>query len=135
QQRLSLAVAPFVDVGRLGEPPDLFGEAGVGQEPGDLVVEVDRARLRVRRGPAFQNGDTPAAAGEQQGAGEPGRAGADDEHISFRAAIWPSRGGGWFGVDLTGAGGLGVGGHYRAWCAPVISAPRSSGAMNDGGGG
>ena len=107
-------VAPLVDVGRLGERGELVADPGGLQDAGDLVVEVHRARQRVRRRLLLEDADPPAALAEQDRERLADRTVADDGdvvrrlHVAHRSAA--------------------------AW-APAISSARSSGARNDGGGG
>ena len=57
-----------------GPGQEALAHADPVQGPGDLVVQVHRARQRMRLGVAFEQGDGNAVVGEQQGHGAAGRA-------------------------------------------------------------
>jgi hypothetical protein len=61
QQGLAGGVAPLVDVGGLGEAGEAVGDPGGLEDAGDLVVEVHRARQRVRVGSLLEDHHGPAA--------------------------------------------------------------------------
>ena len=73
-QRLARGVAPFVDRRGDGATGERVRDSGELEDPADLVVEVDRARQRIRLGPALDRVDAPTALSEQ-----------DREHLSDRA--------------------------------------------------
>ncbi len=62
-----------------GPGQEALAHADPVQDPGDLVVQVDRPGQRVGLPVAFQQGDGNPGVGEQEGRGTPGRAGADDD--------------------------------------------------------
>lgn len=68
QQRRAADVTPFVDVGRLGKGLHLVADAGLGEQPRDLVVEVHGPGPGVGRRPPFQDRDAPPALSQQKGA-------------------------------------------------------------------
>ena len=80
-QGLSLAVAPLVVLGGLGDVAQDVAEVQGCQDAGDLVVEDDRAGQRVPLRPALHDTDPPAPHTELDGRGEPGGPRADDQHV------------------------------------------------------
>ena len=65
-------------VGRAGYLGELAGDPEPGQDPVDLVVEVNRARLRIHLRPAIQHEAVHTVLGQQRGGGHPGGPATDD---------------------------------------------------------
>lgn len=81
QQRRAADVTPFVDVGRLGKGLHLVADAGLGEQPRDLVVEMDRAGEGVRGWSFLQHDHRMPALRHPQRQVQPDRAGAHDRDV------------------------------------------------------
>src|SRR6185295_13836273 len=69
-----------------GDRSELVADAEAGKDAVDLVVEVDRAELRVDRVPSVQDQARDVVLGEQGGGGQAGGACADDDDGDHRGA-------------------------------------------------
>ena len=96
QQRRTRAVAPLVDVGRLADRTELGADAARLEDAADLVVEVHRARKRVRLRPSLEHGDGAPSLREQDRECAADRAVADDRDVDgLRRAVHAERSGWW----------------------------------------
>jgi hypothetical protein len=75
------AFRPFVEVAGLGEARQRVAESRALEDASDLVIEVDRAGERIRRGLLLEHAHAPALLPEEDGQDLTHRAVADDDDV------------------------------------------------------
>ena len=82
-------VAPLVDIGGLGDAPQLLADATRLEDAPDLVVEVHGARERVGLGPPLQHHDGSSELAEQDRERRADRPVPDDRNVGVGVSRHP----------------------------------------------